>query len=43
MKSGIFFKLQGPKTRAAVDYTLTGWEPHRDPVERVANSHTHQY
>ena len=23
----------------AVDYTLTGWEPHRDPTKHVANSH----
>ena len=32
-----------PKSRAAVDYTLTGWEPHRDPTKRVANSCICQY
>ena len=27
-----------PHYHAAVDYTLTGWESHRDPTEQVANS-----
>ena len=32
--------LDGPKARLAVDYTLPAWEPHKDPTEHVANSHS---
>ena len=33
------FSCKVPNSCLAVDYTLTGWVPHRDPTEHVANSH----
>ena len=33
-------KVHGPLNYSvAIDYTLTGWELHRDPTKHVANSH----